>query len=321
MIAKAHIRLIPSGSDQDIPVQSMRMDRDMAHPVGRAMLVLPAGISPPEVGGEVRLVAVFNGAEQPLMAGNISYVNSADKAASLTVLEPISALLVPAPAKAYSATTAGQIISDICADKNVPTATILPGITIPHMVLGAGISLLDHCLRLAKLSGLALVSDDQGRVGTKSLALPIPSGSVDTSRAAQALHSIKSAQTAGKARITGAGAMGANGPGMTTLPLADPSQIQSGPADATLQFRAAALRILSDTLTLQMAADQRNAAALSGAMLHTPLPESVSPGDVVMIPDASGLPMRATRIEALTVMLSMQTGLTARYAFSDVKVA
>ncbi len=316
MTARASIKLAAGGND--FPVQSMRLDRGLAHPVGRAQIMLPAGATPPELGATATLTAVSNGADQALMTGLVDQIKTGPNGTHLTIFEPISALNIHAPDAAFSATTAGQIISGFCSDHGVSTATILPGITIPHMVLSSRMTLLNHCLRLAHLSGLALTSDTDGNVLTQSLALPIPTGTFDTTRAPTALQSMSSHTDAAKTRATGAGAFGTSGPGMTTLPLGDPSPIQSGPADAPTQTRTAALRILSDTLALQTASDFRSAAAHSGVSLTTPLPDAISPGDVVTIPDASGLPIRATRVESVFVTLSAHAGLTAHYAFSDV---
>lgn len=296
----------------------MRLDRGLAHPVGRADIMLPAGVTAPDLGATVSLSAQSNGADQALMSGTVEQAQTTAQGTRLTILEPIAALNTFAPDAAFSATTAGQIISGFCSDFGLSTGTILPGITIPHMVLTSRMTLLDHCLRLAQLSGLALTSDTDGNILTQSLAIPVPTGSFDTTRAAISLADTALNGDAPKARITGAGAMGSGGPGMTTLPLADPSPIQSGPSDAPVQTNCAALRILTDTLALQTATDARALAARSGVTLKTPLPEAVSPGDVVTIPDASGLPIRPTRIEAISVSLSARAGLTARYAFSDI---
>ncbi len=318
MTARTRITLAAGGND--VPVQSMRLDRGLAHPVGRANIVLPAGVTAPDLGAAVTLTATSNGADQALMSGTVEQVQAAANGTRLTILEPIAALNTFAPDTAFSATTAGQIISGLCSDVGLATGTILPGITIPHMVLTSRMTLLDHCLRLAHLSGLALTSDTDGKILTQSLALPIPTGSFDTTKAAISLSDTTQNGDAPKARITGAGAFGSGGPGMTTLPLADPVSIQSGPSDAPMQTNAAALRILTDTLALQTAADARAKAARSGVTLKTPLPDAVSPGDVVTIPDSSGLPIRPTRIESISVSLSARAGLTARYAFSDIGV-
>lgn len=317
MTAKTGITLTVDGTD--VPIRSLRLDRGLAYPVGRAQIVLPAGVAPPAVDALAFLTAQTGGSTYRLMTGSLQQV--ADKAAGahLTLLEPLAALNVTQADTAYSATTAGQIITDLCAAASVPVGTILPGLTIPHMVLGSGMTLLRHCLRLAQLSGLALTSDANGLVSTAALAVPVPTGSFDTQRAAQELADVSFPDNNAKARVTGAGAFGASGPGMTTLPMADPASIQSGPSDAAIQTRAAALRILSDTLVLQTATDQRSAALSAGVKLHTPLPVAASPGDVVTIPDANGLPLRLTRIESLSVTLSATAGLSAQYAFSDVK--
>lgn len=317
MTAKTGITLTVDGTE--LPIRSLRLDRGLAFPVGRAQIVLPAGVEPPGVDALAFLTAQTGGSSFRLMTGSLQQVAHRAAGAHLTLLEPLAALNITQADTAYSATTAGQIITDLCASASVPVGTILPGLTIPHMVLGSGMTLLSHCLRLAHLSGLALTCDANGLVSTAALAVPVPTGSFDTMRAAQDLADVSYPASEAKARVTGAGAFGASGPGMTTLPLADPAPIQSGPAEAAIQTRAAALRILSDTLVLQTATDQRRAALSGGVNLRTPLPVAASPGDVVTIPDANGLPLRLTRIESLSLTLSATAGLSAQYAFSDVK--
>lgn len=319
MTARTGITLTVDGTE--LPIRSLRLDRGLAYPVGRAQIVLPAGVEPPAVDALAFLTAQTGGSTYRLMTGSLQQVTNRAAGAHLTLLEPLAALHTTQADTAYSATTAGQIITDLCTAASVPTGTILPGLTIPHMVLGSGMTLLSHCLRLAHLSGLALTSDANGLVSTAALALPVPTGAFDTLRAAKELADVSYPASQAQARVTGAGAFGASGPGMTTLPLADPASIQSGPAEAAIQTRAAALRILSDTLVLQTVTDQRTSALSGGVSLCTPLPVAASPGDVVTIPDANGLPLRLTRIESLSLTLSATAGLSAQYAFSDVKVS
>lgn len=321
MTAEARVRLTLADSGSEIPVRALSLDRVLSHPVGRAELEIPAGVTPPDAGASLGLSAEVEGTEVTLMSGEAAQVVKSASGARVTMLEPIARLNRHAPSSAWTGDTAGGVIGALCRDADVPTATILPGITIPHMVLGHWASLLDHAIRLARMSGMALVSAVDGAVSTLSLALPIPTGPIDTNRAASELGDVSLSGEPEDARVSGAGAMGSNGPGMTTLPLQDASLITSGSDDAGRQFTRAGIRMLTDAATAQLAAAQRLAAPLSGLKLTTPLPENLSPGDVVLAPDANGIPTRIVRVERLGVTLSGRTGILANYAFSDVRVA
>ncbi|MEM6621908.1 MAG: hypothetical protein AAF674_06735 [Pseudomonadota bacterium] len=320
MTAEARISLTQTLSGDEIPVQALRLDRSLDHPVGRTELVLPAGVTPPEAGASVKLAASVAGSDVTLLTGDVVSVGQDGAGARLSVLEPIGRLNRHAPSSSWSGETAGGVIGALCREVEVPTGTMLPGLVIPHMVLGHWASLLDHAMRLARFSGAALVSAVDGTVSMISMALPIPGGAVDITRAAARAVDRSSKVAAAKSRVVGAGAMGSAGPGMTTLPLQDAALVSAGSDDAGWRAGRAAIRMLSDAVTAQLAADQRLNAAASGLSVQTPLPEDISPGDVVMVPDASGLPIRPVRVERVGMMVSGALGLRARYDFSDVGV-
>ncbi len=79
--------------------------------------------------------------------------------------------------------------------------------------------------------------------------------------------------------------------------------------------------MLTDAAAAQLATAQRLAAPFAGLNLTTPLPEDLSPGDVVLAPDANGIPSRIVRVERVGVNLTGRTGFTATYSFSDVRAA
>lgn len=321
MTAEARVSLTPAGAGSEIPVQSLSLDRVLSHPVGRAELVLPAGATPPETGASLSLSAEVSGSEVTLMTGEVARLARSDSGTRITMLEPVARLNRHAPSSAWTGETAGGVIGSLCRDAEVPTGVLLPGITIPHMVLGHWASLLDHAIRLAKLSGMALASAVDGTLSTLNLAIPVPKGPVDTGRAASRLDDIALAGEPGSARIAGAGAMGSAGPGMTTLPLQDTGLVSAGGDDAGKRFGRAGIRMLTDATAAQLAANQRLASPYAGIDLTTPLPEDLSPGDVLLAPDANGIPSRIVRVEKVGITLTGRTGITARYAFSDVRAA
>lgn len=321
MTAEARVRLTLAGTGSEVPVQALCLDRVLSHPVGRAEFEIPAGATPPDAGASLGLSAEVAGAEVTLMAGEAAQVVKSASGTRVTMLEPAARLNRHAPSSAWTGDTAGGVIGALCRDADVPTGVLMPGITIPHIVLGHWASLLDHAIRLAKMSGMALVSAVDGAVSTLNLALPVPLGPVDTGRAASVLGDVTMSGEPEGARITGAGAMGSKGPGMTTLPLQDASLITSGSEDAGRQFTRAGIRMLTDAAAAQLAAAQRLAAPFAGLNLTTPLPENLSPGDVVLAPDANGIPSRIVRVERVGVSLTGRTGLTAMYSFSDVRAA
>lgn len=321
MTANAGIILAPQGAGEAVPVRGLRLDRVLSHPVGRADILLPATAAAPLPGARMTLTMRSGDKETLLMTGDVVRVVASPRGARVSLMDPAAALTETGPAKAFSASTAGQIIADLCGAADVPTGTIMPGITVPHVVLGSGASRLDHCLRLARLSGLALFTAPDGALGSVALGLPVPTGAPGVLSAALDTRDMTDMAEPGKARVTGAGALGAAGPGMTTLPLADAGPMQAGSAEAEGQVRAAALRVLSDVMALQLAEEQRRGATTSGLSVTTPMPEDLRPGDVVTLPDANGLPIRIARLERLAVRLGGGTGLRADYAFSDVRAA
>lgn len=321
MTAEARVRLTLADSGSEIPVRALSLDRVLTHPVGRAELEIPAGVTPPDAGASLGLTAETEGTEVTLMTGEAAKVAKSPSGARVTMLEPAARLNRHAPSSAWTGDTAGGVIGALCRDADVPTGVLLPGITIPHMVLGHWASLLDHAIRLARMSGMALVSAADGALSTLNLALPVPTGPIDTGRAASALDDVSLSGDPEEARITGGGAMGSKGPGMTTLPLQDAGLITAGSDDAGRQATRAGIRMLTDAATAQLAASQRLAAPFAGLGLTTPLVEDLSPGDVVLAPDANGIPSRIVRVERVGVTLSSRRGLEARYSFSDVRAA
>lgn len=324
MTAEARVSLTPAGAGSEIPVQSLSLDRVLSHPVGRAELVLPAGVEPPETGASLSLSAEVSGSEVTLMTGEVARMTRmtrSDSGTRITMLEPAAKLNRHAPSSAWTGDTAGGVIGSLCRDAEVPTGVLLPGITIPHMVLGHWASLLDHAIRLAKMSGMALASAVDGTLSTLNLAIPVPKGPIDTGRAASDLGDVALAGEPDTARISGAGAMGSAGPGMTTLPLQDPGLVSAGGDDAGKRFGRAGIRMLTDATAAQLVANQRLAAPYAGINLTTPLPEDLSPGDVVLAPDGNGIPSRIVRVEKVGITVTGRSGIAASYAFSDVRAA
>lgn len=320
MTAETGITLTAEGGDA-IPVQALRLERGLSHPVGRAEILLPAGVTPPEPGAVLQLVARAGGTEVALMTGDVARVAQDARGARLSLLDPLARLNRHAPSRAFSGETAGGILGTLCDEAGVETGTLLPGLAVPHMVLGHWASLLDHARRLAEMSGTALVSGADGAVSTVALALPVPRGTVDTGRARAGGGDVTRAGTPPEIRVAGAGAMGTGGPGMTTLPLQDDALVAAGPDGAGRRARFAAIRSLADSTVAQLAAAQRLAAPHAGLRLTTPLPENLMPGDVVTVPDAAGLPVRLVRVEGVALSLTGAAGLVADYAFSDVRAA
>ncbi|MFQ1701624.1 hypothetical protein ACJ5NV_13625 [Loktanella agnita] len=321
MTAKVTITLAFDGASDPVPVRSMRLDRGLAHPVGRATLDLPRGVTAPDPGAAVSLGVVQGDTSLTLLGGTIAWRGVGLDATRISILEPAAALMQTMAAKSYANTTAGQMISDLCSIAEVQTGMILPGATIPHMVLRSDRTMLDHAMRLAHMSGLALTSDTSGALGALAINLPIPGAPPALNRAALVSEDAENSHIPPANRMVGAGALGSVGPGASTLPLADTSLISAGSADAPATTRVAAIRTLVDATQAQLAAKQRQAATISGLCLTTPLPEDLSPGDVVLLPGDNGLPIRMARLETLAVSFSAQNGLLGHYHFSDLEAA
>lgn len=320
MSASVTISLAFDGASDPVPVQSVRLDRDLAHPVGCALVVLPLGVAAPAAGNAVTMAFAQGETQTDVMTGAVAQRVDGLTGTTLTVLEPTSALMVPMAAKSYGATTAGQIISDLCSGADVPTATVLPGATIPHIVLRSDGTMLDHVRRLAEVSGLLVTTTTAGALNTVATTVPVPGTPPAIDRAALARDDAQAAAVATDTRVVGAGAMGSGGPGLSTLPLADPGLVTAGGGDAPHARHRAVIRTLADATMAQLAMQARRQAAQGGLTVTTPLLEDLSPGDVVLLPDANGLPIHMARLEALHVALTAQTGLLARYVFSDVEV-
>lgn len=308
------------GASDPVPVQALRLDRDLAHPVGRAEVVLPFGVSAPDAGAEVTIAFTQGDTKTDVMTGHVAQRSDGLTSTSLTVLEPTARMMVPSPDKSYGTTTAGQVISDLCDSAGTPSETILPGATIPHLVLRSDQTMLDHAKRLAHVSGLVLCTTSSGALTTVSVSVPVPGTPPAIDRAQLQRETYQTDRPAADTRIVGAGAVGTGGPGMSTLPLADPGLMSAGPSDAAITDHRAIIRSLADATIAQLAVHARRQAANGGVTVTTPLLEDLSPGDVVLLPDANGLPIRLSRLEALHVSLTARTGLLARYSFSDVEV-
>lgn len=321
MSASVIISIGFSGAPDPVPVQALRLDRDLAHPVGRAEVVLPLGVSAPDAGGDVSISFTQGGTTIDVMAGYVVQRGDSLTGKTLTVLEPTARMMVPSQDKSFGTTTAGQVISDLCDCAGTPTDTILPGATIPHLVLRSDQTILDHAKRLAQVSGLVLGTTSNGALTTVSLTVPVPGTPPAIDRAQLQRETYQTDRPAVDTRIVGAGAIGTGGPGMSTLPLADPGLVSAGPNDAGITHHRAVIRTLADATMAQLAVHARRQAANGGVTVTTPLLEDLSPGDVVLLPDANGLPIRMARLEALHVSLTVQTGLLAHYTFSDVEVA
>ncbi|WP_373635732.1 hypothetical protein [Yoonia sp. SS1-5] len=319
MTAKVTIGLAFDGASDPVPVRSMRLDRGLAHPVGRANIVLPKGVSAPEPGAIVDISITQGDDSFAVMNGYVAWRGTGQDHTAVSILERAGRMNIPMVAKSYGNTTAGQIISDLCSTADVPTATILPGATIPHMVLRGDATMLDHAKRLARMSGLLLTSQTSGELATVAIALPVPGAPASLDRARQASVDAVAGDEPGDVRVIGAGALGTAGPGASTLPLADPSLIASGPDDAPRTHHIAGIRTLADTTLAQLAAKQRRSARGSGIAITTPLPEDLSPSDVTLLPDENGLPIRLARLEALELGFSAHSGLLAQYRFSDLE--
>lgn len=320
MTAKTSISVAFDGASDPVPVHSLHLDRGLAHPVGRAVLDLPRGVTAPAPGQEVTLAVSHSGTRFDVMTGHAAHLATGLRGTQVTIYEHTARLMSPAADASYSTTTAGQVISDLCSAADVPTGTVLPGATLPHILLRSDQTRLDHARRLAEMSGLALTTDTGGRLNTVALTVPVPGPPPSLERAA--LHRVDhSAEIAhADTRVIGAGAMGSKGPGATTLPLADVGLISSGAAQAGHVHRRAAIRTLADATLAELAYGQRQAARRGGLSISTPLPEDLSPGDVVLLPDANGLPVRLARLEDVKLGFCVQTGLTAWYRFSDLEV-
>ncbi len=321
MTAKTAISVAWQGASDPVPLRSLHLDRGLAHPIGRAVLDLPGGVTAPEPGQEVALGVAHSGTEVDLMTGFAAHLEAGPRGVRVTVLEHAARLMAPGADESYGATTAGQVIADLCRAAEVPTGALLPGATLPHLVLRSDQTRLDHAKRLAALSGLALTSDTAGQLLTVALTVPVPGAPPSMERAMLERMDSNAERPEVAARVIGSGAMGSKGPGASTLPLADVELISSGAAEAGDLRRVGAIRTLADAALAALAHDQRHAADGGGVTITTPLPEDLSPGDVVLLPDSTGLPLRLSRLEDVRVGFSAQAGLTARYRFSDLEAA
>lgn len=321
MTAKTGVIVSFGGASDPVPVHALHLDRGLAHPVGRAVLELPRGVTAPEPGQTVTLALSHSGARIDVMTGHAAHLWAGPHGMTVSVYEHAARLMTPAADESYGATTAGQIISDLCRAAEVETGIIAPGASVPHKVLRSDQTRLDHALRLAVLSGLVLSSDTGGRLTAIALTVPVPGSPPALDRAALERSDRHATARGPDTRVIGAGAMGSKGAGATTLPLRDVGLISSGDAGAGHLRRIAAIRTLADATLAQLALAQRQAADRGGLILRTPLPEDLSPGDVVLLPDASSLPVRLARLEDLRIGFTAQSGLTARYRFSDLEAA
>lgn len=321
MTAETRLLLTPKAAvDAPIPVQSMRLDRGLVHPVGRAEFCVPGHAPVPEVGSDVTISVRQEGETRPLLSGFIAAVSQAVGTIRLTVLEPAARLMRFAPAQSFSEMTVGQIISDLCDQAGITPGRLLPGARIPHIVLRTGRTRLDHAIRLARMSGQVLSSDTDGALLSLALTIPEPSTPPKLDRAALARSDYLTENDGSDLRVVGAGAMGVSGPGASTLPLSDLSLISAGASDAPKTERIAALRALSDVALAQLALSQRHKAPQAGVIYVTPLAEGLSPGDAVMLPDATGLPIRLARLETLAITMSAEVGFLCQYRFSDLEM-
>lgn len=309
------------GAGAATPLRAARIDRDLAHPVGMAEIVLPAGVAAPAPGARAVLSLVEEDTRVRVMTGHVARSSAGGAGAVVTVLEPLAALLRPMPAERFAQTTGGAVIEALLSRHGVEVAGLLPGHAVPSVVLGPQGTVLDHAMRMARLGGMALACGTDGRVSTVALGLAVPRGAVAADRAALRQERVDSAADRGTLRAIGAGALGARGPLAATLPLADPGPMAEGPEEACATRRAAGLRTLADVGNYRRAVAARRAAAGGAMALTTPLPEDLSPGDVRLLPDARGAPVRPMRVERVGLTLTAAGGLLARYSFSDAVAA
>ena len=95
MTAEARVSLTPAGAGSEIPVQSLSLDRVLSHPVGRAELVLPAGVEPPETGASLSLSAEVSGSEVTLMTGEVARMTRSDSGTRIIVVGEITPSAAP----------------------------------------------------------------------------------------------------------------------------------------------------------------------------------------------------------------------------------
>ncbi len=320
MSAQARITLIPDGAAEPVPAVTARVERELVHPVGRAEVVLTSATPVPELGARV-VVGIEQGEDSfDLLSGQVARIAGDQATTRITVLEPLAALNAPRVTQAYSNSTAGDIISDLCGQAEVETGLILPGNFHPNIVLRANRTALQHAIRLADLSGMALVCGTDGTLGMISLALPVPEGALPADRAAARLTAVETMAGSGETRVIGEGLAGSRGPSAANWPVSDTTLIEAGPADAGNVTTAAALKSLAEVTNLNLAKGQRLAARGGGLELVTPLVEDLALGSVLAITEGTIPVPRLGRLERIAVQMS-GAGVRAIYGFSDLEVA
>lgn len=321
MAARARITLTPDGAAEPLPAVSARVDRGLAWPVGRAEFVLPKAVEAPAPGTRAEVSVQQGEDEFVVLTGQVARVTSDRGESHVTILEALYLLNELRVTKAYSNSTTGDVIADLCADAGVDTGAILPGNFLTNIVLRAEATALAHAMRLAGISGMALVSGTDGTLGTANLSIPVPEGAVQADRAATALRQMQATLGESAARVIGEGMTGARGPQAANLPVTDTALIEAGNADAGHVTKSAAIKSLAEVTNLQLARDQRLSARSGGLELVTPMPEDLALGAVVAITEGAIPVPRMGRVERIALAMVPLGGVQATYGFSDLEVA
>lgn len=126
----------------------------MTHPVGvKAALGDPVTV---KLGYADDLETVFTG-----IVGNVK--SQTDR----LVIRAVSAAQKLLGAKVnlfFEKTTAGDILSDVCGQLDVPTGTVESGLDLSYYALGSNQSTVEHARYLAELCGFDLFSDEKGKL-------------------------------------------------------------------------------------------------------------------------------------------------------------
>lgn len=300
-----------------LPLAALRLRRSLAWPVGQAEAILSPAVEPPNAGAELRISGASHGDQaKPLFTGRILRRQIGLWGSRLLIEESTGPLARLHLDKAVKSATAAQLISDLCQEAGVEAMVEPPGATLPSYAILHGASAMDHILRLARMSGLLVRTDGEGKLRAAT-PLPTPAATLSREEAVLEYQVIDDPHDAPKARLTGEGAMGAKGPGAESWLLQSLDSVAGGDGDLAQHLAG-----------LKTSADVTKAAAALGSLRKERHAErrlvlaGIPPadlGEVILLTGFGPSPAPA-RLSGITLVWDGQAGLISRLELDGIGV-
>lgn len=312
------VRPVPAPPTADpLALTALRLRRSLAWPVGQAELILSPAVAPPEPGDQLQIGGSSDGDQATsLFTGRLLRRQVGLWGSRLLIEEATGPLARLHIDKAVRNGTAAKLIQELCQEAEVQAVVEPPGATLPAYALHMGASAMDHILRLARMSGLMVRTDGEGKLHAET-PLPAPQGTLQREGAIVEYQADDRSEEPADSKITGDGAMGAKGPGAEVWLLQALDAMKAG--DGQRSEHLPGLKTAADAARAATALAMREKERAKQRRLTLAGIPPVDLGEVILLTGFGPSPEPA-RLVAMTIRWDAWNGLISQLELNGIGV-